>query len=84
MYIRDGKYMDCICDVGLWLLLLTGLVLMLVPSSIFASVSQMVIVFPEPVNLLAKGMAIVGAVGILLMSAGERKTTGPAACTGRL
>lgn len=18
MYIRDGKYMDCICDVGLW------------------------------------------------------------------
>ena len=72
MYIRDGKYMDCICDVGLWLLLLTGLVLMLVPSSIFASVSQMVIVFPEPVNLLAKGMAIVGAVGILLMS-GRRK-----------
>lgn len=72
MYIRDGKYMDCICDVGLWLLLLTGLVLMLVPSSIFASVSQMIIVFPEPVNLLAKGMAIVGAVGILLMS-GRRK-----------
>lgn len=72
MYIRDGKYLDCICDVGLWLLLLTGLVLMLVPSSIFASVSQMVIVFPAVVNTLAKGMAIVGAIGILLMS-GRRK-----------
>ncbi len=70
--LRDKRYVDFICDVVLWLCLLTGLILMLLPSSIFASVSQMYIVFPEPVNLLAKGMAIGGAVGILLMS-GRRK-----------
>ncbi len=70
--LRDKRYVDFVCDVVLWLLLLTGLILMLLPSSIFESVSQMHIVFPEAVNLLAKGMAIVGAVGILLMS-GRRK-----------
>ncbi len=70
--LRDKRYVDFVCDVVLWLLLLTGLILMLLPSSIFASVSQMHIVFPEAVNLLAKGMAVVGAVGILLMS-GRRK-----------
>jgi V/A-type H+-transporting ATPase subunit I len=72
MYVRDGKYLDCIYDVGFWLLLLTGLILMLIPTSIFASIARVTVVFPEPVNVLAKGMAIVGAVGILLMS-GRRK-----------
>ena len=75
--LRDKRYVDFICDVVLWLCLLTGLILMLLPSSIFASVSQMYIVFPEPVNLLAKGMAIGGAVGILLMSGRRKKNKWP-------
>lgn len=70
--IRDKRYVDFVCDVVLWLFLLTGLILLLLPSSIFESVSQMHIVFPAAVELLAKGLAIVGAVGILLMS-GRRK-----------
>ncbi len=73
MCIRDGRVWDAICDVGFWLLLLTGLVFILMPTEIFASISQMTFVFPEPVNMLAKGMAIVGAVGILLMSGRDKK-----------
>ena len=71
--IRDGKILDAVCDVGFWLLLITGLVLILMPTEIFASISQMTFVFPEPLNMLAKGMAIVGAVGILLMSGRDKK-----------
>ena len=39
MCIRDGRVWDAICDVGFWLLLLTGLVFILMPTEIFASIS---------------------------------------------
>ena len=71
--LRDKKYMDFLCDTVLWYLLLVGLLLMLIPSSIFASIIQMTIVFPPALNFLAKAMAIVGAVGILLMSGRANK-----------
>lgn len=77
MSIKAGKIADAVFDVGFWLMLLTGLVLMLIPSSIFASMSQMTIVFPKPLNMLAKGMAIVGALGILLMSGRAKKNKWP-------
>lgn len=73
MYLRDKQYMDFFCDTVLWFMLLIGLLLMLIPSSIFASIAQTTIVFPPALNLLAKGMAIVGAVGILLMSGRSNK-----------
>ena len=65
--------MDALCDVGFWALLLTGLILMLVPSDLFASMFQMEVVLPEFINVLAKAMAIVGAGGILLMSGRGQK-----------
>ena len=68
MCIRDGRYMDLFCDVILWCFLLIGLILILLPTDLFASISQMTIVFPAALNTLAKAMAIVGAVGIVLMS----------------
>ena len=46
---------------------------MLLPSEIFSSISQIQIVFPDAVNLVAKGLAIAGAVGILLMSGRDKK-----------
>lgn len=76
MYIRDKKYLDCICDVGLWYVFLIGLLIMLIPSEIFASIAQMEIIFPEPVNMLGKVMAAVGAVGIVLMSGRANKNFG--------
>ncbi len=68
MCLRDKKYMDFVCDVVLWFCLLVGLIIMLLPSTLFQSISQMHIVFPAAVNTLGKALAIIGAVGILLMS----------------
>ena len=72
MLLRDKKYLDFVCDVLFWYLLLVGLILILLPSGMFESISQMQFNFPPFLNLLAKVMAIGGAVGILLMS-GRRK-----------
>ena len=71
--IRDGKIMDFFCDVVLWFMLLIGLLLMLLPSDLFASIAQMEIVFPGWLNTLAKALAIIGAVGIVLMSGRSNK-----------
>lgn len=76
MCVRDKKYLDFFCDVVLWFCLLIGLILMLLPSQIFISMSQMDIVFPDSVNMLAKVLAIAGAVGILLMSGRSSKNPG--------
>lgn len=73
MSLRDKRYMDFVCDTLLWYFLLIGLLLMLIPSSIFASIAGTTIVFPPVLNFLAKAMAIVGAVGILLMSGRSNK-----------
>lgn len=70
--IRDKKYMDLFCDVILWFALLVGLLMMLLPTELFYSLSQIEITFSPALNTLAKGLAIGGAVGILLM-AGRRK-----------
>lgn len=73
MLIRDKKYLDFFCDVILWYCLLIGLLLMLIPSEIFASIAQAEIVFPPFVGMLAKALAIIGAVGLLLMSGRANK-----------
>ena len=39
LLLRERKYMDCVCEVGFWYMLLTGLILMLLPSKIFASMA---------------------------------------------
>lgn len=76
MCLRDKRYMDFICDVILWFVLLSGLLIMLLPSEMFASIAQMNIVFPAFVNTLGKAMAIAGAVGIVLMSGRDKKNVG--------
>ena len=73
MCLKEKKILDFFCDVVLWFRLLIGLILMLLPSEIFSSISQIQIVFPDAVNLVAKGLAIAGAVGILLMSGRDKK-----------
>lgn len=73
MLLKDGKVLDFFCDVILWYVFLAGLLLMLIPSDIFASIAQAKIVFPPFVNTLAKALSIIGAVGLLLMSGRESK-----------
>lgn len=73
MCIRDKRYLDFFCDVVLWYALLLGLIFILLPTDLFASISQMTFDFPPFVGGLAKGLAIFGAVGILLMSGRSSK-----------
>lgn len=74
--IKDKKYLDLFCDVVLWYVLLISLILMLIPSDIFASIAQAQITFPPVVVALSKYGAIAGAVGILLMSGRANKNVG--------
>ena len=46
MLLKDNKIVDFICDVLLWYSLLIGLILLLLPTDLFASISQMTFVFP--------------------------------------
>ena len=71
--LKDGKVMDFFCDVVLWFMLLIGLILMLLPSDIFASIAQTTIGFPGWLNTLAQVMAAAGAIGIVLMSGRSNK-----------
>lgn len=71
--LRDKRYLDFVCDVALWYLLLLGLIFILLPTDLFASISQMTFNFPPVVHVLAKWAAIAGAVGILLMSGRANK-----------
>lgn len=73
MCLRDKRYMDFFCDVVLWFAFLIGLILMLLPSSLFYSISQMHIVFPAALETFSKLLAIAGAVGLLLMSGRSSK-----------
>ncbi len=71
MMLRQKDVTSFICDVLLWYVFLIGLILMLIPTSIFASLAGATIVFPNWANTLAKALALIGVLGILLM-AGRR------------
>lgn len=76
MCIRDGRYMDFLCDCVLWFLLLVGLIGMLLPTDLFAGIAGGQIYFPEALKTTVKWMAIVGAVGIVLMSGRANRNFG--------
>ena len=73
MELKDGRVLDFFCDVVLWFAFLIGLILMLLPTDIFASIAQTQIVFPPVLNTIAKALAIIGALGLVLMSGRENK-----------
>ena len=74
--IKNGDVMGAVIDTGCWFLFLIGLLLLLIPSSIFAGIAGVQIVFPAAVNMLAKAITIVGALGLLLFSARDKKNPG--------
>ncbi len=71
--LREGDKVGFVADVLAWFLFLIGLIFLLLPTSIFESISQIHFVFPAPVNLLAKVFTIAGMVLILLMSGRSSK-----------
>jgi V/A-type H+-transporting ATPase subunit I len=76
MCLRDKKYMDFVCDVVFWFMLLTGLILLLLQTDLFGSLIQASIVFPAPVVMISKVITIGGAVGIVLFSGRASKNFG--------
>lgn len=73
MLLKNGQVLDFFCDIVLWYIFLIGLIMMLLPSDIFASIAQTKIEFPEALVTLSKALAIIGAVGLLLMSGRSSK-----------
>ena len=77
MLLRDKKVLDFFCDVVLWYVFLIGLLLLLLPSSIFASIAQVDPgIFPPFVGSAGKILAIAGALGLLFMSGRSSKNFG--------
>ncbi len=76
MAIKEKRYLDFFCDVVLWYAFLIGLIMMLLPTDIFASIAQTQIVFPPFLNVVAKALTIFGALGLLLMSGRANKNWG--------
>lgn len=76
MYLKDHKLADFICGVCFWYMLLIGLILMLLPSSLFASIAGTQIVLPAVMGPIAKVLAIGGALGIVFFTARDKKNIG--------
>lgn len=77
MLLKEKKYLDFFCDVVLWFLFLVGLILLLLPSEIFASIAQLEPgTFPEAVSQAGKVLSLIGVVGLLLMSGRSSKNPG--------
>lgn len=71
LLLRDKDVTGFIFDVLMWYFFLIGLILMLIPTSIFSAFVGGQVHFPDWLNLLAKILTIAGMLGILLM-AGRR------------
>ena len=75
-YLKNKDIVGFISDIISWYMFITGLVLMLVPSNIFASIAGKQIVFSPAMVTLSKVLTIGGVVIILLMSGRANKNWG--------
>lgn len=73
MCIRDKDFVGLISDVVSWFMLIIGLVMMLMPTTLFESISSMSFSFSPMVKNISYGLAIGGAVIIFLMSGRSNK-----------
>ena len=75
-YLRDHDIVGFISDVVAWYLFVTGLVFILLPTDLFASIAGRTFTFPPFVAPIAKFAAIAGMLIILVMSGRGRKNWG--------
>ena len=71
LMLKEKDVTSFVFDVLMWYLFLIGLILMLIPTSIFASFTGGMIHFPNWLITFSKVITIVGMLGILFM-AGRR------------
>ncbi len=72
MLVRQKKFLAFFCDVIAWYMFLIGLIMLLLPSSIYESMAQQTVTFGPFLTYLSWVLTIAGAV-ILLVMAGRRK-----------
>ncbi len=72
MLLRQRKFLAFFCDVIAWYMFLIGLIMLLLPSSIFESMAAMTVTFGPVLTYLSYVLTIAGAA-ILLVMAGRRK-----------
>ncbi len=82
MELKQHQVLDFFCDVVLWYCFLIGLILMLLPTDIFASILQRKLTFPGWLNVLAIVLAVFGCVGLLFMSGRSHKNPAIRLCYG--
>ena len=75
-YLKNKDIVGFVSDIISWYMFITGLVLMLVPSNIFASIAGKQIVFSPALVTFSKVLTIAGVVIILLMSGRANKNWG--------
>lgn len=73
--IKDHDYMGFFVDVVCWYLFLVGLILMLLPTTLFEGISQIHFEFSPAMVTFSHVITIVGMVGIILFT--ERGTKNP-------
>ncbi|MFV0517321.1 MAG: V-type ATP synthase subunit I [Aminipila sp.] len=76
LYLKQGDIKSFLGEVVGWFMLLAGLIMMLIPTDIFESLSGTKIVFPDTANTAIKWLAIIGALLILIMKGHESKNWG--------
>lgn len=72
MCLKQKDIKGFVCDVLSWFMFLIGLILILLPSTIFESIAQMDFNFPPFMSTVSLALAVAGALIILVMS-GRRK-----------
>lgn len=72
--IKEKDYKGALYDVGFWYMLLIGLIIVFIGTSMFSDMSQMVIPIPGWLNTACLIMAGIGAVGIILTGGRESKS----------
>jgi len=73
MYLKNRQYADAVYDVLSWYLLLIGCVLLLNTSKVFTDMMGMAAPLSSSAGTVAKIMAIIGAVIIILFGGRESK-----------
>ena len=71
--LKEGDKVGFVSDVLSWMMFLAGLILLLLPSQIFMSISHIEFRFPPALVLLSKVLAAAGALIILVMSGRDKK-----------
>ena len=72
--IKEKDYKGAVYDVGFWYMLLIGLIVVFIGTSMFTDMSQMFIPVPGWLNVASIIMAAIGAVGIVLTGGRESKS----------